>query len=81
MSYTSELSARTLLKPSEASAHFNVPLPTIYFWYRMGNIDGAKVHGRCLRIFSASLRDFLGSRITRGGENLMPGTTVDTVKQ
>ena len=70
MSYTSELPARTLLKPSEASAYFNVPLPTIYFWYRMGDIDGVKMNGKCLRIFSASLRDFLGSRSARDDEHL-----------
>ena len=73
MSYTSELPARTFLKPSEASALFNVPLDTIYFWYRMGNIDGFNVNGKCLRIFSASLQEFLGSRVALGGEDLMWG--------
>lgn len=56
---------KTLLKPSEASAHFNIPLPTIYFWYRMGNIDGVKVNGTCLRIFRESLQEFLRSRHAR----------------
>lgn len=53
---------KTLIKPSEASAGFNIPLPTIYFWYRMGSIKGIKVNERCLRIFSKSLREFLESR-------------------
>ena len=57
---------KTLLKPREASAHFDIPLSTIYFWYRMGNIDGIKVNGRCLRIFSKSLQEFLESRIAVG---------------
>jgi hypothetical protein len=39
----------------------------------MGNIDGIKVNRKCLRIFSALLRDFLELMITRGGENLTPG--------
>ncbi len=54
---------KTLMKASEASTYFNIPLSTIYFWYRMGNIDGIKVNERCLRIFSKSLQEFLGSRI------------------
>ena len=53
---------KTFLKPSEASAHFNIPLPTIYFWYQMGNIDGVNVSGRCFRILSKSLQAFLVSR-------------------
>jgi hypothetical protein len=59
---TGEPFLKTLLKPSEASAHFNIPLSTIYFWYQVGNIDGINVSGRCLRIFSKSLQEFLGSR-------------------
>ena len=56
---------KTFLKPSEASARFNVPLPTIYFLYRMGNIYGINVNGKCLRIFSESLQEFLESRLSR----------------
>lgn len=63
--------AQTLLKPSEASVRFNIPLPTIYFWYRVGTIDGVNVNGRCLRIYSASLQEFLGSRIPRGKAAMM----------
>jgi len=54
---------KTLLKPSEASAHFSIPVATIYFWYRIGNIDGIKVNGRCLRIFSTWLKEFLELRV------------------
>jgi hypothetical protein len=79
MSYNSELPARTLLRPSEASARFNIPLSTIYLWYQMGNIDGVKVNERCLRIFSKSLQEFLGSRISHG-ENLISPETVDPAK-
>jgi hypothetical protein len=53
---------KTLLKPSEeASDHFKIPLLTIYPSYQMGNIDGINISGRCLRIFSKSLQEFLGS--------------------
>jgi excisionase family DNA binding protein len=57
-----ELQQRTLLKPSEAAACFDVPLRTIYVWYQMGKIEGIKVNGRSLRIFSKSLREVLESR-------------------
>ena len=53
---------KTLLKPSEASAYFGIPLPTIYYWYQTGNIDAVKVNGRCLRIFNKSLQQFLVSK-------------------
>ena len=59
---------RTLLKPDEASARFNVSLRTIYFWYRIGNIKGTNVNGKCLRIFSKSLLEFLGSRSMVNGK-------------
>jgi len=68
-----ELPTRSLLKVSEASARFNVALRTIYFWYRKGKIDGINVNGKCLRIFSASLREFLRSRIANNEDNLGPG--------
>jgi excisionase family DNA binding protein len=57
-----EISEKTLLKPREASTCFNIPVSTIYFWYRTGNIRGVKVNGTCLRIFSKSLHEFLRSR-------------------
>jgi hypothetical protein len=62
MSHTNELRTQTLMRPSEAAAHFDVPLRTIYFWYRVGKIDGINVNGKCLRIFSKSLQEFLGTR-------------------
>jgi hypothetical protein len=40
----------------------------------MGNIDGINMNGKCLRIFSESLQEFLGSGIVNNdGKNLMPG--------
>jgi len=53
---------KTLLTPAEASALFNVSLRTIYFWYRTGNIRGINLNGKCLRIFSKSIYQFLRSR-------------------
>jgi excisionase family DNA binding protein len=53
---------KTLLKPSEASAYFGIPLGTIYYWHQAGNIDAINVNGRCLRIFSRSLQQFLASK-------------------
>jgi predicted site-specific integrase-resolvase len=61
---TIDPAAKTLLKPSEAAVLFDVPLPTIYFWHRMGNIHGVKINGTCLRIFTESIREFLRSRPT-----------------
>jgi hypothetical protein len=65
MSYTDELHTQTLMRPSEAASLFNIPLRTIYFWYGAGKIDGINVNGKCLRIFSKSLQEFLGSRCSR----------------
>ncbi len=58
-------SQKTLLKIGEASAYFNRPRATIYFWYQMGYIDGTNLSGRSLRIFSRSLREFLDSKTPR----------------
>ncbi|MGD0663302.1 MAG: helix-turn-helix domain-containing protein [Syntrophorhabdales bacterium] len=49
MAYISELPGRTLLKPSEAASLFNLSPKTIYFWHRIGMIEGVKI-GRILRI-------------------------------
>ncbi len=54
---------RTLLKPKEASARFNIPVHTIYFWCEIGSVESIKVTGKCLRIFSDSLQKFLASKI------------------
>ncbi len=59
---------KTLLTPAEASARFNVSLRTIYFWYRTGSIKGINVNGKCLRIFSKSISEFLRSKTAPGGE-------------
>jgi len=53
---------KTLLTPAEASALFNVSVRTIYFWYRTGNIKGINVNGKCLRILSKSIREFVRSK-------------------
>jgi len=80
MSHNNELPVRSLLKPSEVAARLNIPLSTIYFWYRMGNISGINVNGRCLRIFTRSLQEFLESRISRGGQDPMSESGVDVPK-
>ena len=53
---------KTLIKATEAADRFNVPLSTIYTWHQMGKIDGVKLNGKSLRIFSESLSAFLKSR-------------------
>ena len=56
---------KTLLKPTEAAVHFNVPLATIYIWYQLGKIDGINVNGKSLRLFRESVVNFLESRIRK----------------
>jgi len=61
---------KALLTPNEASRRFNVPLRTIYFWYRTGNIKGVNLNGKCLRIFGTSIQEFLRAKcrpVTREG--------------
>lgn len=53
---------KTLIKATEAADRFNVPLSTIYTWHQMGKIEGVKLNGKSLRIFSESLFTFLKSR-------------------
>ncbi len=53
---------KTLIKASEASMQYNVPLRTIYTWFDQGKIEGVNVNGKSLRIFSASLLDRLPTR-------------------
>jgi len=57
MSYNSKSPHRTFLKPSDVASLFNVSLQTVYFWHRMGMIEGTKVGGRILRIFASSLEE------------------------
>ncbi|MGA2107514.1 MAG: helix-turn-helix domain-containing protein [Syntrophorhabdales bacterium] len=59
MSYNSELPSRTFLKPSEVASFFNVAPKTVYFWHRMGRIEGIKIGGS-LRIYTSSLVRILG---------------------
>ena len=59
---------KTLIKAADAANRFNVPLSTIYTWHQMGKIEGIKLNGKSLRIFSESLLAFLESRGERGGE-------------
>jgi DNA-binding transcriptional MerR regulator len=59
MSYNSELPSRTFLKPSEVASFFNVAPQTVYFWHRMGKIQGIKIGGS-LRIYTSSLVGILG---------------------
>jgi hypothetical protein len=60
----------TLLTPAESSALFNVSVRTIYFWYRTGNIKGINVNGKCLRILSKSIREFLRSKTGVDGKRI-----------
>jgi len=53
---------KTLIKATEAANRFNVPLSTIYTWHQMGKIEGVKLNGKSLRIFSQSLSTFIKSR-------------------
>ena len=53
---------KTLIKATEAADRCNVPLSTIYTWHQMGKIEGVKLNGKSLRIFSESLFTFLKSR-------------------
>lgn len=80
MSRNKEVPVPTLMKPSEASARFNIPLATIYFWHRVGNIHGVNLNGRCLRIFSKSLLEFLGSRASSESDSLPPAEIADSAK-
>ncbi len=59
---------KTLIKPAEAAARFHVPVGTIYTWHQLGKIDGIKLNGRSLRIFTKSLCAFLESRKKKTGE-------------
>ena len=53
---------KTLITAAEAANRFSVPLSPIYTWHRLGMIDGVKLSGKSLRIFTESLRAFLESR-------------------
>jgi excisionase family DNA binding protein len=71
-----ELQQRTLLRPKEAAARFDVPLRTIYTWYQLGKVQGINMNGRSLRIFNESLRELLESRSRNKGQagaDLSPG--------
>ena len=57
---------KSFLRPSEAAARFHVPLRTIYTWCLLGRIKCINVKGRCLRIHSGSLSEFLGARESAG---------------
>ncbi len=50
-----ELQQKTLLRPREAAAHFDVPLRTIYVWYQMGKIEGINMNGAGRSGYSARL--------------------------
>jgi excisionase family DNA binding protein len=67
---TRDVRQKTLLKPREASEHFNVPLRNIYDWYGSGRIEGVKVTGRCLRIYKDSLQALLCAQPGKAGEGM-----------
>jgi len=54
MSYNTELPSRILLTPSEVASFFNVSVRTVYFWHKIGKIQGIKIW-RFLRICRNSL--------------------------
>jgi len=54
MCYNTELPSRILLTPSEVASFFNVSVPTVYFWHKIGKIQGIKIW-RFLRICRNSL--------------------------
>jgi len=54
MSCNNELPSRILLTPSEVASFFNVSLRTVYFWHKIGKIQGIKIW-RFLRIYRNSL--------------------------
>ena len=58
MTRTRELPDRTVLKPSEVASLLNVSPQTVYFWHRMGVIEGVKIGGT-LRILTSSLERVL----------------------
>lgn len=55
MSHNSESPHRTFPKPSEVASLFGVSPQTVYFWHRMGMIQGIKIDGGTFRIFASSL--------------------------
>jgi hypothetical protein len=56
---------RTFVTASEVSALLNISRSTIYSWCLFGKVDGINPTGKCLRIFSRSLEEFLESRMYR----------------
>lgn len=54
MSESGELPTRSLLKPFEVASFFDVSLRTVYFWHKIGKIQGIKVW-RFLWIYRSSL--------------------------
>jgi hypothetical protein len=71
MSRNADLPARTFLKASEVSSLFNVSPQTVYFWHKMGQIQGIKVCGS-LRIYSNSLTGLLSTPGDGGRGKAMP---------
>ncbi len=54
MAYTGKLAGRTFLKPTEVASLLNVSPKTVYFWHRMGMIEGVKIQ-KILRIYANSV--------------------------
>jgi len=67
-------SDKTFIKATEAADRCNVPLSTIYTWHQMGKIDGIKLNGKSLRIFSESFFAFLESRNEKTKERRQRGS-------
>jgi len=61
MSYnTDELPSRIFLTPSEVASFFNVSLRTVYFWHKIGKIQGIRIW-RFLRVYRNSLEGMAAS--------------------
>lgn len=65
------IQTKSFLTPSEAAARSQVPRRTIYTWCLLGRIDCININGKCLRIRSTSLSEFLKARkpVGRGAED------------
>jgi excisionase family DNA binding protein len=56
-----DLPDKTLLRVNDVARFLGVSLKTIYRWYHLGEIRGAKIKGS-LRIYRASIVQLLGDR-------------------
>ena len=60
MTYHTELPSQNLLTPFEVASFLDVSLRTVYFWHKIGKIQGIKIW-RFLRIYRSSLKEVGGA--------------------